>query len=528
MSISKKFAAAVSAAAVVVSMFASAPANAETTAAFINRVVSNDVERAINPANHQIKFYAGESFNLYVSGSISNPVLADKVVANAVVSVDAGWTVVSGTMPTSFGKMASMSGQLNNAMFNESMAQNATEVKVSKTFTAAPTNLNFNVNISGTASTDIVFTFNPVVKIDDYVLGENDFNYFNANASSHSGGAWNTTSGVSRVARAEDTAVDFFADSACVDTTSLVSGDVLEASMPISNGTTTVGNFMPFWSMKNEQGMSNGPSGHDDTYTYTPADGYVLTINANSHIDTPVAGTTYTFQGFKVVKQGSTENLLTNCRTTGATGTVAVAAGVITATLDISADSTMMGSLYDTYACQLYASTDSARATVVKNSSAFAMGMGGPNAAVSCSFRGVPAGTYVVGIRGSGWKGLGDEKILPGTATIAAVVTPPAKKTPRLPAVTTKVKIGKTISVLLHATKGTATKGANIDGLATVVSASSASKAFCTVAKVIKNKKITGYTVKGLKAGKCSVVVTVTGSSTYNSLTKTTVVTVTK
>jgi hypothetical protein len=113
--------------------------------------------------------------------------------------------------------------------------------------------------------------------------------------------------------------------------------------------------------------------------------------------------------------------------------------------------------------------------------------------------------------------------------TIAAVTPPtPAKKTPRVPTVTTKLKIGKTISVVLHATKGTASKGANIDGLATVVSASSASKAYCSVAKVIKNKKITGYTVKGLKAGKCSVVVTITGSSTYNSLTKTVVVTVTK
>lgn len=112
------------------------------------------------------------------------------------------------------------------------------------------------------------------------------------------------------------------------------------------------------------------------------------------------------------------------------------------------------------------------------------------------------------------------------TITIAAVV--PVKKAPKAPTVATKLKIGKTITIALHATKGTATKGANADGLATVVTAAPASKAFCSVTKVIKSKKITGYTVKGLKAGKCSVVVTITGNATFNSLTKTTVVTVAK
>ena len=527
LSISKKLAAVVSAAAVVVSMFATSPANAESLGAYVNRTVSNDVDRTINPANHQIKYYAGEAFSLYYGGSISNSVLAEKVLANSVVSVDAGWTVVSGTMPTAWGKSAFMSGQVGNASFNEMMPQSSSDIKVSKTFTVAPNNLNFNVNISGTATTDIVFTFNPVVKIDDYVVTANDFNYSNLNAGSHSGGAWGTAAG-SRVARAEDTGMDFFVDTACVDVTSLVSGDVLEATMPISDGTTTVGDFMPYWSMKNDQGMSNGPGGHEATYTYAPATGYALSINAGTHISSLVTGKTYTFQGFKVVKQGSTENLLTNCRTTGATGTVAVAAGVITATLDVAPDAGMMGSVFDSYSCQLYASTDTAHATVVKTGYAFAMGMGGPNSAVSCSFRGATAGTYVVGIRGSGWKGLGDEKILPGTVTIAGTVTPAAKKAPKVPTVVTNLKIGKSATVVLHATKGTASKGANADGLPTVVSVAAASKALCSVTKTVKSGKINGYTIKGLKAGKCSVVVTITGNATYNSLTKTIVVTVSK
>jgi hypothetical protein len=92
------------------------------------------------------------------------------------------------------------------------------------------------------------------------------------------------------------------------------------------------------------------------------------------------------------------------------------------------------------------------------------------------------------------------------------------------------VKAKKSVTVKLHASKGTSAKGANSDGLATVVSVASSSKKICSVAKVVnkKTKKITGYTVKGLKAGKCSVVVTITGNSAFNSLKKTMVVTVKK
>jgi hypothetical protein len=104
------------------------------------------------------------------------------------------------------------------------------------------------------------------------------------------------------------------------------------------------------------------------------------------------------------------------------------------------------------------------------------------------------------------------------------------KKNPKLPTVAKSVKAKKSVTVKLHASKGTSAKGANSDGLATVVSVASSSKKICSVAKVVnkKTKKITGYTVKGLKAGKCSVVVTITGNSAFNSLKKTMVVTVKK
>ena len=166
------------------------------------------------------------------------------------------------------------------------------------------------------------------MKIDAYTLVDSDFNYNNSDAGSHTGGTWDTVSGASRVARAEDTAIHFFVDSACVDTTGLVNGDVLEVSMPVTDGTSDVGDFHPYWSVKNDQGMSNGPGTNGTVYTFAGVpSGSTLSVNAGKDITTPVAGKTYTFQDYKVVKQGSTTNLLTNCGTTGATGTVALDTG---------------------------------------------------------------------------------------------------------------------------------------------------------------------------------------------------------
>ncbi len=117
---------------------------------------------------------------------------------------------------------------------------------------------------------------------------------------------------------------------------------------------------------------------------------------------------------------------------------------------------------------------------------------------------------------------------LANSLLITSPPAPPAKKNPKLPAVATKLNVGKSLTVALHATKGTSAKGANADGLPTVVSVTSASKAFCSVTKVVKNSKITGYTVKGLKVGSCSVVVDITGDAAFNAQTKTTTVMVAK
>jgi hypothetical protein len=256
-------------------------------------------------------------------------------------------------------------------------------------------------------------------------------------------------------------------------------------------------------------------------------EGQYITISGSNSV-TPTAGKTYTFGGFKIVKDGTTANLVTTCGATAATAVLSVNAGSVVATLTPGADAGgMMGNKYDMYQCNLYASTDSAHATVIKSGLAFLWGMSGPVANPTCTIAGAPAGTYSVSIRGlsMGMNGTSDEKFIAGTVTVAAAA---AKKAPKVPTVVTKVKVAKTITVVLHATKGTAAKGANADGLATTVTVAAASKAYCSVAAVKKSGKITSYTVKGLKAGKCSVVVTITGNATYNSLTKTTVVTVSK
>jgi hypothetical protein len=102
------------------------------------------------------------------------------------------------------------------------------------------------------------------------------------------------------------------------------------------------------------------------------------------------------------------------------------------------------------------------------------------------------------------------------------------KKDPAFPKVATKVKKGKKFTIALSATKGTSAKGANADGLATVVTVSAASKKICSVTKIVnkKSKKITGYTIKGLKAGTCTVVVSITGNSKFKTKSKTTPVAV--
>jgi hypothetical protein len=113
--------------------------------------------------------------------------------------------------------------------------------------------------------------------------------------------------------------------------------------------------------------------------------------------------------------------------------------------------------------------------------------------------------------------------------TITEKGIPGAKSAPNFPIVMPKVKVAKTMPINLHPSKGTSTAGANADGLITKVTVVAASKKYCSVtAYKAKNKTIVAYFVKGLKVGKCSLSVAITGNAMFNSQTKTIVVSVTK
>jgi hypothetical protein len=113
--------------------------------------------------------------------------------------------------------------------------------------------------------------------------------------------------------------------------------------------------------------------------------------------------------------------------------------------------------------------------------------------------------------------------------TITAKGIPGIKSAPNFPRIETKVKAKRLFAINMHPTKGTSTAGANDDGLITKVTVASASKSVCSVTPYkTKSKKIAAYFVKGLKAGKCTLTVAITGNTTYLSAKKNFLVTVSK
>ena len=512
MSITKKMAAIVSAAAVVASAFAAAPASAQSTGASVNSTIMKDVARKIDPTTHQVKFFAGERFNLGFNGSVKGEVLSSHLAAGDKVSFNSGITLVSGTVGAS-----GYSNTMQNATVGgQSVMTNSTATVVNeKTYDTVPTGLSINMNYTYQATTDVVLTLNPVLTLGTYNAVQSDF-FWGSSVARLNGSMPGAVSNGSYTATAEDANINLWSNTVCINTEGLAAGDVLEAQ-GTANGATA--NYD--WSVLGSNNMSSD-WGQGSTYTLgNLVAGSNVTFSANMNIEAPVSGTTYSLSGLKVVKQGSTTDLIKGCGTVAATGTLSFANSLVTVTLDTAADG-MPG--FDSYICTLYASTDSNYATPVAGGMGSKWGMGGPNAAPTCNMAGAPAGTYKVGLRGYAMGRLTEEKILDGTVTVTAAAA--AKKAPKVPTVTAKVKIGKTFTVALHATKGSATKGANVDGLATTVTTTT--KTICSVTAVKKAAKITGYTVKGLKAGACKVVLTITGDATYNALTKTVSVAVSK
>ena len=530
LSFTKKLAAVVSAAAIIVTgVVSAAPANAKSFDALVTDNIMASVKRTVDPTTHQATFFAGEQASFSYSATLKPSALA-QITSSTPVVISSGFSVVSGPTPAFISSFGSSTATLNGTTDRGEMMTPATSF--SKTYASTPTALNFNINANAALTAESVIAFNPTVTIGGVALTADDLNIGYTSASAYIGGMQMDGSNIpvtSVTARAVDSQLNFQAPRVCIDTTSLAVGDVLEGSFTVSDGTANVGNFNPMWSVRNAQGMMQGGMGSQSTWTVTDAalvSGNKAGITGNLIISAPVAGTTYTFTGFKVNKQGQTANLITSCGTTAATATTTATGTTVNVVINTTADAAVM---YESYVCNLYASADTAHATVVKSGSAWLFGPNGPMANPTCEIPNVPAGTYTVALIGQSYMaGVGSEKFLDGTVTVSGSVTPAAKKAPKVPTVVTKLKIGKSATVVLHATKGTASKGANVDGLATVVSVAAASKAYCSVTKTVKSGKINGYAIKGLKAGKCSVVVTITGNATYNALTKTIVVTVSK
>lgn len=510
----KRKAAALTAITFLASLFTAAPANAETTDNALTRYTAAVVKRTIDPTSKEVKFLAGELISIEFIGNFKQEALTNRITAGKTLVISPGISVVAGSPLTNTSTYLTMYG----SKFSNSLET---------TFESTPTSVGITLSFNASAITDVTIKFDPTFTVDSYSFGAADFSFTEPSARTGyflQGSRTNAPV----IAKAIDSSISFSTPTACIKMDGVSKDDVLEVFYDVNDGLAQAGSKNFDFRTRDAQGMPVGGFGDPESATYTvpdiPAQGSI-SFEGYFGFSPVVAGRTYTFASYKVVKRGTSANLLTHCSETNATGVPSVTGTTVTGTIDATADRSGFMSKFDVYSCILYSSTDTNFATPIMNSTAYAMG-GGPTSP-TCVSRNVPAGTYKMGIRGFGYDGIGSEKILSGSVTVSGSGTP-AKKAPKAPTVATKVKIAKTFTVALHATKGTSAKGANSDGLPTVVSIATASKAFCSATKIVKSGKITGYTIKGLKAGKCSVVVTITGSSTFNALTKTTVVTVSK
>jgi hypothetical protein len=366
------------------------------------------------------------------------------------------------------------------------------------TFTGTPTFINASVYYSATAVTDVTIKVEPTFTIGGYTYEADDFNFYGTNASNGNfmpGSKQN----VPVLGRSIDSEIIFLTMNACVNTTGLTAGDTLEASLDVNDGTSQVGEKEYMWSVRNSEGMPEDAPGMEETFEVPEiADGYKLTFGGNVVISPVVDGKTYTFADYKVVKQGSTTNLLTHCKETLATGTLSVSGSAVTGTLDSTPDGgggNMPGS-FDSYSCALYAIADTGFVTPVKTASAYLIGQFGPVTNPTCTIGNVASGTYKMGIRGISYSGIGSEKILSGSVTVGGAVTPPADNTP--PVVTPPVVTPPVVTPPVVTPPAVTTKPAlPAQALAKKVPTKAKAGKAITISAVTKSKVATKVTVKG-------------------------------
>jgi hypothetical protein len=485
--ISKK-SAVLSAAALLTSLFTSAPANAETTDNALTRYTAAVVKRTIDPTSKEVKFLAGERISIELFANFETSALTDRITAGKTLVITPGVSVVAGSPLTNTSTYLTMYG----SKFSNNLET---------TFDSTPTSVGISLNFNASATTDVTIKFDPTFTVDSYSFGAADFSFSERSAST---GYFAQGSRINApvIAKAIDSSISFSTPTACIKMDGVSKDDVLEVSYDVNDGLAQAGSKNFNFRTRNAEGMPVGGFGDEESATYTvpdiPAQGSI-SFEGYFGFSPVVAGKTYTFASYKVVKQGTSANLLTHCSETNATGVPSVTGTTVTGTIDTTADRSGFMSKFDVYSCILYSSTDTNFATPIMNSTAYAMG-GGPTSP-TCVSRNVPAGTYKMGIRGFSFNGIGSEKILPGTITVGG--TPAVVKTNQtFTALPKTAKAGKPVSIAAATKQKVAVK--------VVVSGKG-----CKVAAVKdKKKKVVSHKLTmGAKGVTCKVTVTAVTTS---------------
>ena len=504
----KQYSVVAAAIALVASSFVAqaSPANADTLSSFATQYAQPYMSRPLN-SQHQVTFTTGERIHLDYWTALNNTALAGLHSGDVL------------TFNPHFSMTGTVSGEYLESGLGTSDGQNYPNLKTAMTFTLTGTTqdrASAAFAYEALATSTVVITFNPEYKVGNTAFTSADFSqgsYFDL--QSYSG--FGESSRV--VAKADDTALSFHVPGACISASSVTAGDVLTFTTTISDGTSNdLGTVAPYWWTWPGGYTSSYDNGQGTTYTVPAMQHSTDLINVNTRItlNSVTAGRTYSVYQFKVTKNG-VEVPLVGCSTLGATGAaVAITGSNVTLGLNLAPDADGGFVQYEGYGCALYALSDTTHSTVVARAAA---AIEDPTlTSATCSFTNVPNGNYTVGLRAKTPNRTSSEKFLPGVVTVGP------KTDPTFPTVASKVTKGKSITIALSSTLGTKTQGKTTQGLNFKASVSSAAKKFCTVTAVKNSaKKITGYSIKGVKksASSCKVNLSITGDGQYNSKSKT-------
>jgi hypothetical protein len=527
--------------ATLIPVSASSPASAAPIAGSLS------VTREFNTITNSFQAYSGERLNVYFSYEVDmisvdeGDILSFDDLENDIAGLSAEWTI-------------------NNNWMNRVTASSYT-VPSEK-----PTSISLNVNKTLTPSATGLVKFNPVVTTSgDTLTASRTYKGVSLNFS-------RTTTDYT--AKAGDQTLYFYGN-ACVDMTKVVAGDDLLASTTLTGSATPNldGSSSSFWSSGFGIELNAISPQTELERTVPNPEPSEIKFTFDRSFSGLTTGSKYSFS--TDIKKGGTSVAITCPNIAGPPpGLFPIGGASVTGTFSIGSKITVTpnqwsltngGAIdatvttdYDWYLCAtpLTASTTDfmqieciqdlpeqvlANGTSIGFTNGPNQGFTGASLTITQGLLTAMTGKHLMvivnGKKGADMMAKRGDLFMKTCGPIASGSTcsstygtavAPTKKTPKAATVTTRLKIGRTITVGLHTTKGTAAKGANADGLATVVSIATASKKICTATKIVKNKKITGYTIKGLKAGKCSVVVAISGSSSFNALTRTTSVTVSK